>query len=639
MHPFKHPFTHIVSDEVSDLIRSCIQNSLKDFPELSRYDLTSINSHLALPPKFEFGQVAFPCFLLSKYIKMQPDKIAKFFSEWINLQNLTFVKKSTNKVGYLNFFLNFHSLGERVFKGIEKGSFFSAHILNKNKKRLLIEFSQPNTHKAIHVGHLRNLVLGEALSRLKEYRGHKVIRVTYLGDFGTHISKVIWYLNQNKIEQDKFQSLDKKNKAKWLGEQYSKANLFLKEIKDPRLEVKYGQEISKTLKKLQIKKGPLYEFYLKTRDISLKHIQEVYDWFDTQFYKWYFESELDEDSEKFILQKFNENVLVKSKGAIGMNLEKENLGFVLLLKSDGSGLYLTKDIELLRRKFKDFDVDQSIVIVDVRQQLHFNQLFFVCENLGIASRSQSLHLWYESVVDEKGLPISSREKPGMEISELRDKMISLVKDSYLSKYKNLWNKKEINETANKIVVSALKYGMVRIDPHSQIKFSTHKWLQLEGDTGPYIEYVYARSISILNLLKKEGFLKTDDTKSKNQIVINHQIRVSDDKLKNQMKEEKQVHQNTINTIKFETQIECELLYLLSKFNDIVILSSDENKPHILANYLFNLAQNFNRFYKDCKVVSCLKNDLKQTRARLVFATSEVIKKGLNLLGIPSVDRM
>ena len=240
----------------------------------------------------------------------------------------------------------------------------------------MIEYSQPNTHKELHVGHMRNLCLGNSIVEILKYTKHKVYSVTYPGDVGTHVAKCLWYLNHhNKTEAPPAR------KGAWLGEMYSKANNLLEDQKGTDKEEFNRTELTEILKQLESKKGEYFNRWKETREWSISLMEELYSWADISFDRWYWESELDSSSLTMAKKYYEEGIFIKSEGAIGMDLSEDKLGFCMAIKSDGTGLYATKDIELAQRKFDEYDINNNLYVVDKRQSHHFKQVFKVLEKL------------------------------------------------------------------------------------------------------------------------------------------------------------------------------------------------------------------------------------------------------------------
>ena len=272
----------------------------------------------------------------------------------------------------------------------------------------------------------------------------------------------------------------------------------------------------------------------------------------------------------------------------------------MLLKSDGTTLYLTKDLDLLSKKFKDPKVEKSVLVVDTRQTLHFKQLFKTAELMGLRAAEDSVHLSYETVTDEQGEPCSSRGRSGFRLEVLKDIITNQIKEKYLKKHEHEWSKQEIDFTAHAIALGALKYGFLKVDPNRVIRFVLEDWIKLEGDTGPYLQYVHARCRAVL---RKVPFEVTD------------------------------------TNFNIQHPLEQELLLMLERFDDAVACAAKEYKPSILCSYLFDLSKAYNRFYKECRIKTAESVIDRHTRLTLTELTARSLKSGLALLGIPAPDRL
>lgn len=584
--PFKQEIAELIYTELKLMSE---QNTLDfNFKQEDIYQL------LTIPPDFSFGQAALPCFPFAKMFRQAPNKIAQLLSENINKKNKLYVKEVACINAYLNFHCNFNYYSEQLSAQFSNKTYFKKNLLQEKEiDKIVLEYSQPNTHKAMHVGHLRCLVLGDALANLLEYIGNKVIRATYPGDVGTHVAKIIWYITHPTEKV-----LPKENKTKWLGQMYAEADDAFKATKGTEQEAIVKQHISEILAQLNNKSGKYYDLWKETREWSLEELRNIYSWLNSVFDVWYFESECEAPSKELVKKKYAEGVFIKDNGAIGMDLSEWKLGFAMLLKSDGNGLYLTKDIDLITKKFSDPEVTKSIIVVDSRQKLHFQQLFKIAELMGYPQATKSVHLSYETVNTADGKPFSSRQLNGLQLFTLKEKMEEKVTSEYLERYRGQWSEAEILETAKIITIGALKYGMLRVDNNTQIHFSLDEWLRLDGDTGPYLQYVHARCTSIL---EKIGMPQAGEQT-------------------------------------FTEQQEHELIFLLSQFNEFALQAGLQNRPSILAGYLYDLAKSFNRFYEHCPIKNA-DDLLKNSRLHLVLCTKSAIFEGLKLLGIPAPVKM
>jgi arginyl-tRNA synthetase len=462
--------------------------------------------------------------------------------------------------------------------------------------KTMIEYSQPNTHKELHVGHMRNICLGDALIKLHRYCHYDIISATFPGDMGTHVAKCLWYLYYHNTQPQPAE-----NKGAWLGSMYSLGHQLLEtEEKTPQGEINKKQ-LSEILTQLESGSGEFYDLWKTTKEWSVELMNQVYNWAGVHFDAWYWESEVDESSVALAREYYNKGVFIESQGTIGVDLSEYNLGFCMLLKSDGHGLYATKDIELARRKFVDYKIEKSVYIVDKRQAHHFSQVFKVLEIMGFENAKNCYHLQYDYVELPDGA-MSSRKGNIVPIMALIDQMHAAVKKDYLDKYKGEWEQEEIEQTAEIISKGAIKYGMIKIDPSRKIVFDMKEWLKIDGDSGPYLQYTYARINSLVKKL-------TDEVKaSPDWSVLNEDL-------------------------------ELQLMVKLSEFNNHAVQACLEYKPNTLCTYLYELCKLFNNFYNVHNIRRTEDEVVKSSRVALTKCVAITLKKGLELLGIGVPDRM
>ncbi len=562
--------------------------------EKTSLDKELIYKNLSPPPNKEMGDLAFGCFLLAKQMKKSPAQIANELAS--KLQEQDFVQSFQAAGPYLNMKLKIDEIGKTVLNEIITGAFFSKG-LTENTPKSMIEYSQPNTHKELHVGHMRNLCLGDALVRFLKYTGHEVISSTFPGDVGTHVAKCLWYMKKHNKEE-----VPSENKGAWLGAMYTKGNNLLEEQKGSEKEEENRKELTTILQELHQGSGPYYQLWQETRQWSLDLMNKIYQWAEVKFDKWYWESEVDASSVELIKKYYEKGLFVKDQGAIGIDLSEEKLGFCLLLKSDGTGLYATKDIELARRKFEDYQIQKNIYVVDKRQAHHFKQVFKTLEKMGFQQAKDCYHLQYDFVELPDGA-MSSRKGNIVPLEDLILQMTSEIKEQYLNKYQGDWAQEEIETTAHIVAAGAIKFGMNRIDPSRKIVFDMKEWLKIDGESGPYIQYVHAR---IHSLIQK----------------INPQI-----------------GQEKINWSVLEKKQEAQLILKLMDFHIELQVATESYRTSHLCSYLYDLSKLFNSFYAECSVANAESEEIKQARLALSYCVAKVLEKGLALLGIRAPLKM
>jgi arginyl-tRNA synthetase len=547
------------------------------------------------PPQFDMGHFAFGCFRLSKEMKQSPAAIATQLAEHIAADDI--IQKTQAAGPYLNFIIGPHAYAQLVLKTILDHSFFKREIL-ANKPKTMVEYSQPNTHKVLHVGHMRNLCLGNALIRMGRTIGADIISVTYPGDVGTHVAKCLWYLK--KHWQQDIPEGSPEEKGAWLGQIYTLASHKLDDEKGTPQEDLNRSELTAILKQLEAGNGEYYDLWRETRQWSLRLMEKAYAWAGVGFDRWFFESEVDAPSLKFAHELYEQGLLIKDDGAIGMDLSEDKLGFCLLVKSDGNGLYATKDVQLAKVKFEEFKVEKSIYIVDNRQSHHFKQVFKVLDKIGFQQAKDCYHLAYD-VVELPDGAMSSRKGNIVPLMDLVQQMQDRITRDYLEKYRGQWSDEEIQETAHAVAGGAIIYGMVRVDNNRKIVFDMDEWLKLDGETGPYLQYANAR---IRSLVEKLG--PTPGEADFNLLT---------------------------------SQVELALMARLSRYNDVLEKGWSELKTIGLCGYLYDVAKLFNSFYVECPIAKASSPELSLARLALAMATGKVLEHGLNSLGIQAPRRM
>jgi len=548
---------------------------------------------LEVPPNLELGDYAFPCFILSKELKKAPVKIAEELLKKIHPTNE--ISKIEAKGPYLNFFINRKILNKEVIESVlkDKSSYGSG---SKKSEKVMVEYSQPNTHKAFHVGHLRNVCMGDSIVRLKRNQGYEVIAVNYIGDVGAHIAKCLWYyINFLKEKPPKV------NRGEWLGKIYTQAVKKLAEDVDGTLG--YKEEVSKVLQALESGEKVITALWRETADWSLEDFNSIYDWLGVKFDKIFFESDVEKEGKKLVEKykkspKNKKGLFEESDGALILDLEKYGLGVFLALKSDGTSLYSTKDLALAAKKFGEFGIDKSLYVVGSEQKLYFNQLFKTLELMGFKNAKNCEHVSYELVMVPEG-KMSSRAGNVILFSELKSKIMSVLIGE-VKKRHNDWSKDKIEATAKKIALGALKFGMLSSDNNKVIVFSLDDWVSFEGETGPYIQYVVAR---INSIIRKSGM----DINSVDYSLLNDPL-------------------------------EQKLVSLIKKYPEVVKTASSSNRPSILCRYLIDIAQAYNEFYHSCQILKA-DSSLRGARISLSLAVKFVIVNGLFLLGITAPEEM
>ena len=528
---------------------------------------------LTYPPKKELGHYALPCFNYAKQLQMPPAKLATLLQEQCGTP--TWLRKATTAGGFLNFYLNAEFIARQTLPMIANADFFQLQA--DNAKTYMVEYSQPNTHKIFHVGHVRNVCLGDTICRLLRYCGHKVIAANYIGDEGTHVAKCLWHLERSGEQPPAT------NRSEWLGKHYQQATLTFD--KD-----KHQKELSAILHAIAAKEGKFYTLWQQTRSYCLQDFATVYRWLQTEFDVYYYESEV--PAAEIVQDYIAKKVFTLSDGAYGVQLGK--LGFFIALKSDGNTLYATKDLALAQMKFKTYKPDYSLYVVGAEQKHYFQQVFKALEVMGFGAASKNHHISYGLVRLQSG-KMSSRQGNIIPFSELQNQLTHEL-TPHLQKYQQQWNSAQMDKTIQQLASGAIKYGMLQTDPVKEIVFDLKAWLQFEGNTGLYLIYAYARANSLL-------------TKAKLTAPCFEHLQL----LNNDAEE--------------------ELLLLMTRFNSTVKQAALKYKPSILATLLYSQARAFSVFYAEHAILKADSEELRSARLTLVYCFQTMMRQGLQLLGI------
>lgn len=571
---------------------------------------------IEIPPKPDLGDFAYPCIKLARQLRRPPLQIATALSVWLweDEQKRKILATQVRKNRAMPFIQKVEIVGPYLNFTLERAS--SAEVVLRNKdlippeddsQRIMVEFSQPNTHKVFHVGHMRNLCLGDALVRLLRAVGHKVIPVNYIGDMGVHISKCLWGLGHRAVRPAATPY------GEWLGEVYTWVHLQLEDWKAANtpeaanLLQQAQAEIDELHHKLETKDPSILNLWLRTRQASLEAFEEIYRWAGVHFDHFYYESEMSEPSQELVEEYLAKGVFVESQGAVGIqNDEIQHMPFFLLRKRNREGLYATKDLALALRKFDEYKPDRSLYVVDVRQTDHFRHVFLALKKMGFEQADRCQHIPYEMVELPEG-PMSARKGTIVLFRDLLEEMVADIRRNHLDFYKGDWSEEEIVLCANQVALGAIRYGMLNAGLTQRIVFNLDAWLQLKGNTGPYLQYTATRLGSILHKCAEEG--KVGDIA---QLVAASQTLVE--------------------------PTERQLIMRLDEFSFCVQAAAKELRPQILCSYLHHLTQEANRFIQACPVKSC-EGDLLQGRLLLVSKVHQVLTKGLDILGIPVPMRM
>ncbi|OGL73030.1 arginine--tRNA ligase [Candidatus Uhrbacteria bacterium RIFCSPHIGHO2_12_FULL_60_25] len=585
---------------------------------------------LVAPPRPELGDLAFGCFKVAKTLGKNPAEAAKdVVAKFGSADHL--VASASADGPFVNVTLNTGEFIHRVIRDVEAaGAAYGSTDAGKGKA-LMLEYAQPNTHKEMHVGHLRNLVLGASLVKILSHAGWKVIPASYHGDVGAHVAKCLWWFveksRDNGVGTTSPESETKKSKKKIVDEKRSAAmglsekevDAFLAAVPREKKTGKYLGEIytqasrevetheenkhtvSAVQKALESHDPIWNKLWLETRRWSLDEFTELFDELGIKIERQYLESEVVDEGQKIVDQLLTKGVAKVSEGAVIVDLEGKKLGMFLIRKSDGTSLYATKDLALAYLKQREYPkLGRSVLLVDGRQSLYFKQLFETLKLMGYTVPTE--HVGYEFVTLKSGA-MSSREGNIVTYQSFRDEVLKKTREETVKRHAD-WNDGKVTYTSWAVALAGMKFGMLRQDADKVFMFDLDAALSFEGQTGPYVQYTIVRLTSIL---KKAG---------------NPSLGGGD----------------TPDCRILKEPTEKALVLSLARFNDVFQRSADDMRPNRIAEWCIETSQLANAFYRDVKVIGASDAE-RDARLRLVSAAKDALTVGLDLLGIPVPEEM
>ncbi|MBU0708906.1 arginine--tRNA ligase [Patescibacteria group bacterium] len=563
------------------------------------------------------------CMVQAKKIGEEPGQIAEKLKNKIlrdkNLKEFISLVEVAEG-GFLNFRLTKNWLLDQLREIVEQGDRYGSTELGKGRKEM-VEFNQANTNKHFHVGHLRNTCLGESVCRILEFNGFKIWRTSFQGDIGLHIAKTIWAVRRFGVE-DKVTGLQGEEFMNFISEIYVKGANAYKKIPEAKEEIAcLNKEIYKAK---ELGEGKIFEIWQLSKEKALAYFEEIYQRLGTFFDKLYFDSDVVAGKED-VLAGLDRGVFEKSEGAIIFPGEKYGLHTRVFINNRDVPTYDAKDIRLARMKTEDFDFGHCIFIIGEEQKEYLRVIFKALELLGIVELGSYYHRYYGFVnLGYKGkiVKMSSRFGNVVTTVDLINEAKLKIRE-YLEGSGKEYMEDEINQVVEKVAVGALKYSMLKIEPGKSIAFDLDKSISFEGDSGPYLQYTYARAKSILRKVDLEEGVLANFNSLVGYFEEREMAAVPCD-----------IRQGFAITNEEEA-----LLRLFYRFPEVVNEAARNLEPHRLTPYLFNLAQKFNTFYQKVPVLKAETEELRYLRLLMTMTTAQVIKNGLGLLGIDVLEEM
>ena len=564
---FKHDIATILSDEIKEI------------------SMEEIESMIEIPSNTEMGDYAFPCFKLSKIFRKSPNMIAEELAQ--KLEKTAVIDKIINLSGYVNFFVDRETWAKSVISRVvtEKENFGRSDY--GQKRNTIVEFSSPNIAKPFHIGHIRTTVIGHSLYRLYDFMGFNAIAINHLGDYGTQFGKLIvaykaWG-DRAVIESNPISEL-----LKIYVRFHDEAD------QNPELE----EEARGWFKKLENKDPEATELWQWMRDISLKEFNRVYDLLGIKFDSFAGESFYSDKMPAAVQLIEDKGLLKDSEGAKIVDLEPYGMPPALIMKKDGSTLYITRDIAAAIYRKETYDFYKNIYVVGTPQELHFRQWGKILELMGFEWAKDCIHVQFGTVSLEDGV-LSTRSGRVVFLEDVLNRAIEQTKGIIIQKNPDLEN---IDETAKQVGVGALVFQELSNSRIKDYQFSWERTLSFEGETGPYVQYSYARCCS---LIEKSEFEPSTDIDF---------------------------------SIIARNPDAMEIVRVLTSFDDVLMRSLNRNEPHHIARFVLDLSQAFNKFYHDNHILSETE-DVQKAYISLVESVKNGIHNALYLLGMESPQKM
>lgn len=556
---------------IKEQIKNDVYEILKDY--IKKEDIV-----IEKPKQREMGDYALPCFTYSKILRKSPNDIALMIKENLKGYEVNVIN------GYVNLFINKKEFSKNILNEIlEQKENYGNSDIGKDKT-VVIEYSSPNIAKPFGVGHLRSTVIGEALKNISEKNGYKVYTINYLGDYGTQFGKLIYayktWGNEEEVKKNPIQELKK---------------LYVKFHDEAHIDPSLDDEGRKWFKKLAENDSEALKLWSWFKEESLKDFEKTYDLLGINKFDSYSGEAYYKDLSNDVVKEIEQNGISQiSEGATIINLG-ENKVPALIKKSDGTTLYITRDIAALLDRKKIYNFDEILYVVGSEQNLHFEQLKEVINKMGYDFSDTIHHIGFGMVLQD-GKKMSTRGGKTASLNDLLNSSINIAEKIINEKNPNLKNKEEV---IKQVGVGAVIFNDLKNYRINDIEFKLEDILKFEGETGPYIQYTHARINSLVKNIKN--------------IDINYDL---------------------ININEYEWNV----LFKLSDFKEIVVKAKLNNDPSLIAKYIIDLAQDFNKLYANCKFID---NDLNLSEFRLTiaYATKIILKEGMRLLGINAPDEM
>ena len=581
----------ILKKKTASLLAECIKEKFGE----GLLSTDEIFTMLEYPPDNSMGDIALPCFRLSRTLRRSPVQIAEILAENVSCDEFSSVSALN---GYLNFKINHTAFASRVVSDVERLGDKYGSPMNGVGKKVVLDYSSPNVAKPFHIGHLGTTVIGHSLKLLHEFAGYDCFGINYLGDWGTQFGKLIVAY---KLWGDK--ETIEKGGVDELVKLYVKINNEIKREEDESIAANpdgkktslLADESRREFTALEHGDEKNIELWRWFVSVSLEEYQKTYKQLGIEFDSYKGESFYTDKMPAEVQKLRDMGLLEIDDGASIVNLEKWNMPVCLILKRDGSTLYPTRDIAAAVYRKNEYKFDKAIYVTAAQQSLHFAQWFKVVELMGYEWHDQLVHVPY-GTVSVNGMKLATRTGNVVLLKDLFKEAIERVAEITKEKHPD---PKECLEIAEKVGVGAVVFYYLSNNRMRDINFMMEDALSFEGNTGPYVQYTYARTCSVLEKADIKGEM-TDSELS---------------------------------------DVEFELAKCLSVFPERINAALADYEPSIVTRYILDLAAAFNRFYHECKIVGCDDEKLKSSRIALTAATNQVLRTALHLICMQSPEKI
>ncbi len=562
----------------------------KQIQKATNIEEKELETYIEIPKDTNNGDYAFPCFRLAKELKKAPQIIAKEIKEKIenDIEQSKEIEKVEIAGGYLNFYIDKKSLTEEVLNEIDSHNEYGKSNLGSGKN-ILIEYSSPNIAKPFHIGHLRTTLIGNSLYKVYKYLGYNVTGINHLGDYGTQFGKMIetykMWGNEYNLEEDPINKMM---------DMYVRINNLCKEDEEVLNRCRENFK--------QLEEGDEYcvNLWNKIKDLSMIEFNKIYDILGVKFDSYKGEAFYADKKDEVIKILEEKGKLTESKGAKIVDLEDVGINTPCIIqKADGSSIYATRDLAAIMYRAKTYDFDKCLYVVAYEQNLHFKQIFEVAKYLVDEKYAKGLqHISYGMVSLPTG-KMSTRLGNVVKIEELLGETIKKAQEIIAEKNPELKDKQEV---AKKVGIGAIIFNTLSTANVKDQVFDWNTALNFQGETGPYIQYTYVRTKSVLEKVSELPKI------------------------------------SKINIEKLFDEASQKALKLIYNFEDTLVQVTEKNEPAILARYLLDLAKSYSVFYNENKII-CDDKETQDARIYLTYAVGQVLKIGASLLGMEMPNKM